>query len=138
MRQPATSATAEATSRPARPPMVLPAISRPTAPPRWRGATSRVTWAIASAGSAASAIPCSPRSSTSSSNDGASGAARPSSAAAPSATVITRVRPHDSATAESGTIASASVRVVADSARLEVDAATPNCVASVGRSPCTA
>ena len=48
------------------------------------------------------------------------------------------MRPHDSATAESGTIASASVRVVADSARLEVDAATPNCVASVGRSPCTA
>jgi hypothetical protein len=34
------------------------------------------------------------------------------------------VRPHDSATAESGTIASASVSVVADSARLDVDAAT--------------
>jgi hypothetical protein len=35
---------------------------------------------------------------------------------------MTRVRPHDSATAESGTIASASVSVVADSARLDVDA----------------
>ena len=118
--------------------MVLPAISSPTAPPRWRGATSRVTCAIANAGNAASATPCSPRTATSVANDGARGPAPRGPRDAASATVITRARPHDSATADSGTTASASVSVVAESARLDVDGATPNCAASVGSNPCTA
>jgi hypothetical protein len=70
-------------------------------------------------------------------NVGASGASTPSTAEAARAAVITRVRPHDSATADSGTIASASVPVVADSARLATDDDTANSVASVGSSACT-
>ena len=68
---------------------------------------------------------------------GASGASTPSTAEAARATVITRARPHDSATAESGTIASASVPVVADSARLATDEDTPNSAERVGRSAWT-
>ena len=112
-------------------------MSNPIAPPSQRGATSRVTCTIASAGSAASARPCSARIATSAPKDGANGASRPSTADSASATVITRARPHDSATAESGTTASASVPVVADNTRLDADDDTPNSVARLGSSPCT-
>ena len=55
----------------------------------------------------------------------------------PSAQVITRARPQDSSRAESGSTASASVPVVAESTRLATDEDTPNCVDNVGSRPCT-
>ena len=94
-------------------------------------------WTIARAGSAASATPCSARIATSAPKDGASGASSPSTADSASAAVITRTRPHDSATADNGTMASASVPVVADSTRLDADDDNPNSAASAGSSPCT-
>ncbi|GAA0928436.1 hypothetical protein GCM10009559_14840 [Pseudonocardia zijingensis] len=81
--------------------------------------------------------PCSARTATSTPKVGASGASTPSAAETARATVITRVRPQDSTTAESGTIASASAPVVADSARLATDEDTSNSAAKIGRSACT-
>ncbi len=135
-RQPATSATNPVTRRPVGPPSALPAMSRPTAPPSQRAATSRVVCAMASAGSAASATPCNARRTTSTPKDGANGSTSPSAADTARAAVIIRVRPHDSHTADSGTTATASARVVADSARLAVEEETANSAANVGRSAC--
>lgn len=50
---------------------------------------------------------------------------------------MTRARPQDSVSADSGSTARASVPVVADSTRLAVDEETPNSAESVGSSPCT-
>jgi hypothetical protein len=82
-------------------------------------------------------MPWSARIPTSTPNDGANGASRPRTADSASAAVMTRARPHDSAMADSGTTASASVPVVADSTRLDADDDTPNSTASVGSRPCT-
>lgn len=93
---------------------------------------------MASAGMPAMATPCRVRSTRRVSKDGASGATSPSSADAVSDTVITRVRPQESATALTGTIARASAPVLTERVRLDAAGETANVSEKAGSSACTA
>ena len=137
-RQPPWSASAPAAMRPVRPPIEFPAMNSPIARPSDPRSTSSARYAMATAGTPASAKPCSTRIATSTGSDGASVVASPSTDAASALTVITRRRPNTSDSELTGMTAIASANVAADIARLAVAGPVANVPAICGSSGCGA
>jgi hypothetical protein len=120
------------------PPIEFPAMNSPIARPSDPRSTSSARYAIATAGTPASAKPCSTRIATSTGSDGASVVASPSSDAASAQTVITRRRPNTSDSELTGMTPIASASVAADIARLAVAGFTANVAAICGSNGCGA
>jgi hypothetical protein len=135
-RQPAKSASTPPTIRPLSPPIAFPAMYSPIARPSDPTSTSSARYAIATAGTPASANPCATRTATSTPSDGDSGATRPRIAAASTETIITRRRPNTSDSELTGMIAIASAPVPADIARLAIAGLARNDAESSGSSGC--
>ena len=111
--------------RPLIPPMLLPATNMPIAPTSARGRTSSPRYAIAEAGTPASAAPCTARSATRAPRFGASGTSTATTRATASETVISRARPNRSERALSGSTNRASPPVAADTVQLAALAVAP-------------
>ena len=109
-------------------------IARPSDP----RSTSSVRYAIATAGTPASARPCSTRIASSTGSEGAIVAASPRIDAASALTVMIRRRPSTSESELIGMTAMATENVAADIARLAAAGLTRNVVAICGSSGCGA
>ncbi len=125
-RQPHSCATQPVITRPLMPPTLLPATNSPIAVTSAFGRTSSARYAVAEAGSPASAAPCTPRSTTSAPSDGAKGTSMPTVTATASEAVITVRRPKRSDRALIGRTNRASPPVAAATVQLASLAATPN------------
>ncbi|GFM98991.1 hypothetical protein Sfulv_38020 [Streptomyces fulvorobeus] len=125
-RHPHSWATQPVTIRPLMPPMLLPATNRPIAAISAFGRTSSARYAIADAGTPASAAPWTARRAISQPRDGAKGMRSPISAATASDAVIIRRRPKRSERALSGSTHSASAPVAAETVQLACPAVAPN------------
>lgn len=124
-RQPHSWATQPVMIRPLIPPTLLPATNRPIAVISALGRTSSARYAVADAGSPASAAPCTARSTTSAPIDGAKGTSRPTVTATARDAVINVRRPKRSDSALIGRTNSASPPVAADTVQLASLALTP-------------
>lgn len=100
------------------PPMLLPATNRPIAATRAFGRTSSARYAIADAGSPASAAPWTARSAISQPIDGAKGTSSPITTATASEAVIIWRRPKRSESALSGRTQRARAPVAAETVQL--------------------
>ncbi len=133
-RQPHACATQPVRMRPLIPPMLLPATNSPIAAISALGRTSSARYAIAEAGSPASAAPWTARSAISAPIDGANGTSSPTSTATASDAVIICRRPNRSESALSGRTNRASAPVAADTVQLACPAVASNEAETAGSS----
>ncbi len=124
-RQPHSWATQPVMIRPLIPPTLLPATNRPIAVTSARGRTSSARYAVAEAGSPASAAPCTARSATSAGSEGAKGTSSPTVTARASEAVMTVRRPNRSDSALIGSTNTARPPVAAATVQLASLAVTP-------------
>lgn len=117
-RQPHSWAIQPVRIRPLIPPMLLPATNSPIAATSAFGRTSSARYAIADAGSPASAAPWTARSAISQPSEGANGTSSPTSTATVSEAVIICRRPNRSDSALIGSTHSASAPVAAETVQL--------------------
>ena len=137
-RHPAAPPTAPVSTRPANPPIVVPAMYRPPMADARPGLAWATRCAMASAGSAPSARPEIPRRTSSTANDGASGTSSPATAAMTAEMVIARARPIRSATAAQGSTEIASAPVATETASDTVDSVSSHSAPIAGSTACTA
>ncbi len=123
-------------TRPLIPPTLLPATNSPIAVTSAFGVTSSARYAVAEAGSPASAAPWSARSATSAPSDGANGTSRPRVTATASEAVMTVRRPNRSDRALIGSTNSARPPVAADTVQLASLALTANSPDTSGSRAC--
>ena len=112
-------------TRPLMPPTLLPATNRPIAVTSARGVTSSARYAVAEAGSPASAAPWTARSATSTGSDGAKGTSSPTVTATASDAVMTVRRPKRSDSALIGSTDTARPPVAAATVQLASLAVPP-------------
>ncbi|CPW38300.1 Uncharacterised protein [Mycobacteroides abscessus] len=132
IRQLLTSSTEEATSRPASPPTVVPAMYLPIAEPSDPGCTSSAKNAIATAGIPARAAPSAARPINNTANVGLAGRSSPMIVVTIAETSMTRVRPNRSESALAGMIDRASIPVVTETVRAAEAGLTPRSAESAG------
>ncbi|SCE01959.1 hypothetical protein GA0115249_112151 [Streptomyces sp. PpalLS-921] len=118
------------------PPMLLPATNRPIAATRALGRTSSARYAIAEAGSPASAAPWTARSAISQPSEGANGTSSPTRTATVRDAVIICRRPKRSESALSGRTHRASAPVAAETVQLAWPAVAPKEAETAGSRAC--